>query len=121
MVELKLLRFQTGWSGCIYLFIYLFSFVSVAHLNVRVSFCTFGNTEPYRSSGQMSCREEAVSILLRSAHQNRKQHATNFDQPKSHANSKTQWEDYDSEVPFLKLSPRSFAGTRDVEDCRPSK
>jgi hypothetical protein len=51
--------FQAGWSGCMYFFSFI-SFCSFCLLiwNSLVSFCTYEGAVPYRSSAQMSCREE---------------------------------------------------------------
>jgi hypothetical protein len=48
--------FQAGWSDCMFffsLFVHLF-----AYLEFPCKFCTHEGTLPYRSSAQMSCREE---------------------------------------------------------------
>jgi hypothetical protein len=56
--------FQAGWSDCIHFFS-LFLFILFAHLGFRVSFCTHEGTLPYRTSAQMSCREEVgVSFVV---------------------------------------------------------
>jgi hypothetical protein len=57
--------FQTGWSDC--MCFSLFLFVSFAHLHLRVSFCTYESTVPYRSSAQVSFREEA-GVSFRARH-----------------------------------------------------
>jgi hypothetical protein len=51
--------FQAGWSDCMYFFS-IISFCSFCLLIwvFRGSFCTHKGALPYRSSAQMSCREE---------------------------------------------------------------
>jgi hypothetical protein len=50
--------FQAGWFDCMYFSIPLS--VSFAHLEFLYEFCTCEGTVPYRSSAQMSFREEVV-------------------------------------------------------------
>jgi hypothetical protein len=49
--------FQAGWSDCMYFFLSFCSFFLLIW-SFRVSFCTHEDILPYRSSAQMSCREE---------------------------------------------------------------
>jgi hypothetical protein len=50
----------------------------------------------------------SVPCLLRTAFQNRKQHAIDLDKPKSRAIWKTQLEGHNSEGPFSETGPSSF-------------
>jgi hypothetical protein len=60
-----------------------------------------------------------MSLLSRSALYNRKEHATDCDQPQSCAVEQIQLEGQFSEVPFLYFGPGSFIGTREAEDLKP--
>jgi hypothetical protein len=62
-----------------------------------------------------------VSLVLRSAFSNRKQHAIDCDQPQSRAIWQTELKGHYSEVPFWEVCPSKSLGTREVEDCRPKK
>jgi hypothetical protein len=56
--------FKAGWSDCMYFSLSFCSFCPLIWV-FRVSFCTHEGTLPFRSSAQMSCREEVgVSIVV---------------------------------------------------------
>jgi hypothetical protein len=60
--------FQAGWSDCIYFYFYFLSLFCLFCLLIwssSVSFCTHEGTLPYRSSAQMTRREEVgVSFVV---------------------------------------------------------
>jgi hypothetical protein len=111
--------FQAGWSGFLYFTLSLF--VSFGNLGFMYVFCSYEATVSYRSSAEMSCREEVgVSLVaLGSLKPQTARHKLRSAAITHHL--KNQLEGHYPEVPFSEFGPSSFMGIREVEGCRPSK
>jgi hypothetical protein len=74
--------FQASWSDCMLFLFSLFLFILLSHLEFSCKFFAFMRVHCYVGA-QPTCIvvKRSVSLWLRSALKNRKQHAIDFDQP----------------------------------------